>query len=182
MIYIKTRSRRYLDVSLRDTHGLNALDRLKIKECCSNIKVIKDLMKALRKKGDTQRYAKIKALLKLEVFNLLRIVVVDVPDRPKLRQWVKGHTFVSMEAHLLSIGVSVSERFRFQSFDQLQRLLVGFCFPTGLIKLKNRYKIQAEELIMISLTRLAFPARWSDLYERFPGRKRFSRSSIILLK
>jgi fumarylacetoacetate (FAA) hydrolase family protein len=28
-------------VSLRDTHGLNALDRLKINECCSNIKVIK---------------------------------------------------------------------------------------------------------------------------------------------
>jgi hypothetical protein len=179
MIYIKTRSRRYLDVSLRDTHGLNALDRLKINECCSNIKVIKDLMKALRKKGDTQRYGKIKALLKLEVFNLLRIVVVDVPDRPKMRQWVKGHTFVSMEAHLLNIGVSVSERFRFQSFDQLRRLLVGFCFPTGLIKLKNRYKIQAEELVMISLTRLAFPARWSDLYERFPGRKRwFLRSAF----
>jgi len=30
-------------------------------------------MKALRKKGDTQRYGKIKALLKLEVFNLLRL-------------------------------------------------------------------------------------------------------------
>ena len=43
-------------------------------------------MKALRKKGDTQRYGKIKALLKLEVLNLLRIVVVDVPDRPKMRQ------------------------------------------------------------------------------------------------
>ncbi len=103
MIYIKTRSRRYIDVFLRDTHGLNALDRLKLNECCSNIKVIKDLMKALRKKGDTQRYGKIKALLKLEVFNLLRIVVVDVPDRPKMRQWVKGHTFVSMEAHLCCI-------------------------------------------------------------------------------
>ena len=47
------------------------------------------------------------ALLKLEVFNFLRIVVVDVPDRPKMRQWIKGHTFVSMEAHLLNIGVSV---------------------------------------------------------------------------
>ena len=123
------------------------------------------------------------ALLKLEVFNFLRIVVVDVPDRPKMRQWIKGHTFVSMEANLINIGVSVSERFRNQSFDQFQRLLVGFCFPTGLIKLKNRYKIQAEELmriIMISLTRLAFPARWSDLYERFPGRKRwFLRSALV---
>jgi hypothetical protein len=179
MIYIKTRSRRYLDVSLRDTHGLNALDRLKINECCSNIKVIKDLMKVLRKKGDTQRYGKVKALLKLEVFNLLRIVVVDLPDRPNLRQKFKGHTFVSMEAHLLSIGVSVSERFRFQSFDQLQRLLRGFCFPTGFIILKKGYRIKAEELIIISLTRLAFPARWSDLYERFPGRKRwFLRSAF----
>ena len=140
-------------MSLRDTHGLNALDRLQINECCSNIKVMKGLMKAFRKKGDAQRYGKIKAILKLEVFNLLRIVVVDVPDRPMLRQRFKGHTFISMEAHLLSIGVSVSERFRFQSLDQLKRLLVGFCFPTGFIKLKNRYKIQAEELIMISLTR-----------------------------
>ncbi len=62
MIYIKNRSRRYLDVSLRDTYGLNALDRLKINECCSNIKVIKDLIETLRKKGDSQRYGKIKAL------------------------------------------------------------------------------------------------------------------------
>ncbi len=58
-------------------------------------------MKLLKKKGDTQRYGKVKALLKLEVFNLLRSVVVDLPDRPNLRQKFKGHTFVSMEAHLL---------------------------------------------------------------------------------
>ena len=30
MIYIETRSRRFLDVSLRDTHVLNALGRLKL--------------------------------------------------------------------------------------------------------------------------------------------------------
>ena len=101
---------------------MNALDKLKSNEWCSNIKVIKDFMKVLRKKGDTQRSGKIKALLKLEVFYLRRIVVVDLPDRPTLRQRFKGHTFVSMEGHLLSIGVTVSERFRFQSFDQLQRL------------------------------------------------------------
>ena len=102
MIYIKTRSRRYLDVSLRDTHGLNALDRLKINECCSNIKVMKGLMKAFRKKGDAQRYGKIKAILKLEVFNLLRIVVVDVPDRPKLRQRFKGHTITGYASHTIT--------------------------------------------------------------------------------
>ena len=51
MIYIKTRSRRYLDVSLRDTHGLNALDRLKINECCSNIKVIKRFDEIIEKEG-----------------------------------------------------------------------------------------------------------------------------------
>jgi len=66
---------------------LNALDRLKINECYSNFKVINDLIKTSRKKRDTQRYDNIKALLKLEAFNLLRTVVVDVPDRPKLRQW-----------------------------------------------------------------------------------------------
>jgi len=78
-----------------------------------------------------------------------------------------------MEQHLNQIGVECSERFRFQSFDCLRRLLDGFGFPRGKISLKNHYTIYADELLMISLTRLAFPLRWSDLYERFPGRKRW---------
>jgi len=109
----------------------------------------------------------------MELSELLRIIVVDVPERPRLRPYIRGQTFESMSIHLRMIDVAVSTRFRFQSFTQLRRLLAGFRFPTGKITLKHGYKIEAEELIMISLTRLSFPYRWSDLYERFPGRKRW---------
>ena len=39
--------------------------------------------------------------------------------------------------------------------------------------MKKSYKITGEELIMIALSRLHFPNRWSDLYPWFPGRKRW---------
>jgi hypothetical protein len=89
-------------------------------------------------------------LMMAEYVSLLQIIVVDVPDRPFGWRKVIGMTFASMEAKLIELGVSVSERFRFQSFDHLRRLLVGFNFPTGKIILKHGYTIYAEELLMIS--------------------------------
>ena len=60
-------------------------------------------------------------------------------------------------------------RFRFQSFGQLRRIKTCLQFPVGCIDIGHRYKSTAEQIISISLSRLAFLARWTDLCERFPG-------------
>ena len=165
MIFIRTKARKYLPDIIRDTHGLNALDRLKIREKTSIISSLLKWAAFMKSKNEMKRYVLIKSMAAMELSELLRIIVVDVPERPRLRPYIRGQTFESMSIHLRMIDVAVSTRFRFQSFTQLRRLLAGFRFPTGKITLKHGYKIEAEELIMISLTRLSFPYRWSDLYE-----------------
>ena len=67
------------------------------------------------------------------------------------------------------LGVTCSERFRFQSFAHLDRLVVGFNF-SAIIYYKG-YKLHREEMILISLTRLEFPNKWSQMYDIFRGRK-----------
>jgi hypothetical protein len=91
----------------------------------------------------------VKGLILIEFTNLLKIVVVDIPE-PVGNGNKVIHTFATMELYLINSRISVSERFRFQSFDQLRRILVCFRFPEGKIKLKKGYIIEAEELLMIS--------------------------------
>jgi hypothetical protein len=79
----------------------------------------------------------------------------------------------------LSLNIEVSERFRFQSFDHLSKLCEGFRFPKPYIITKHGYKSGTEEMLMISLTRLSFPYKWSDLYERFPGRQRWFLQGVF---
>jgi hypothetical protein len=105
---------------------------------------------------------------------IVDIVVAEVPCR-KTRNKFNNQipmNFERMEAHLSQLEVTISERFRFISMDQLRRLLNGFHFPRGKIKCKT-YVFEAEEILLIGLTKLCFPLRWSDMYERFPGRKRW---------
>ena len=82
----------------------------------------------------------------------------------------KGHRRFKLQS---PIGIDVSERYRFQSIEILNRIKAAFRFPINDIKLPHRYKSNAEEIILISMERLSFPHRLSDLYERFPGRKRW---------
>jgi hypothetical protein len=53
-----------------------------------------------------------------------------------------------MKRHLEHIGIECSERFRFQSFDALKRILVGFGFPAGNIITKEGYCTNAEEMAL----------------------------------
>jgi hypothetical protein len=69
-----------------------------------------------------KRYVLIKSMVAMELSELLRIIVVDVPERPSLRPYIRGQTFESMSI---------------QSFTQLRRLLAGFRFPTGKITLNG---------------------------------------------
>jgi hypothetical protein len=61
---------------------------------------------------------------------------------------------------------SFSGKFRFRSGDQLRRLLLAFQFPEGEFSIK-RSKFTSEEVLLISLTRLAYPLRWQDIEDKF---------------
>ena len=60
-----------------------------------------------------------------------------------------------------------SDQFRFHSPEDILRLITGLGFPP-VIKVK-RYKLTAQEVVLISLKRLAYPLRWSDIKRDFPG-------------
>lgn len=172
-IVLKSRSRRSLPLCKRDSYGLNALERLRIQMLSKNIEL---LCKLLQKSSEN---AQVSQLYRGPIMNqiadeyrkLLRIVVVEVPDRmPRIAY--DPMNFAAMEAKLNSLEITCSERFRFQSFTQLRDIIICFQIP-DIIKLNNGYRVSAEECLLISLTRLHFPCRWNDMYIWFPGRKRW---------
>ena len=63
-----------------------------------------------------------------------------------------------------------SDQFRFHSPEDIIRLIEGLGFPPT-VKIKG-YKLHAQEIVLISLKRLAYPLRWSDIKRDFPGRSR----------
>ena len=156
---------------MRDLYGLNANHRMRLRTASENIKALVELLDVVQEDEAMEVEAPtiVEELIK-EFTAVLEILVVDVPE-VELRARSPRQTFDSMKNELLRLGIDCSTRFRFQSFDQLTRLVVGFRFPDGQIILKKGYRATAEEIVLVSLTRLSFPSRWEDLYERFPGRK-----------
>ena len=169
MVTIKSKSRRAISIDRRDYQALNAHDRVRLRLISKNIEWLCSILCIVGSRNRDARITIAQELIK-QYTDALRIVVVDTPHRTPRIHYLPM-TFARMENHLISIGVTVSERFRFQSFACLQRLINCFRFPGGKIILQKRYKSTAEEILLISLSRLSFPLRWSDLYERFPGRK-----------
>jgi hypothetical protein len=169
-------SRRRVVLGNRDHEALNALHRGQIHVLNRNINWLISLLPAFRSYDVLRRIILESIVSQYTAF--LRIVVVDIPDRgPRINY--NPMTFEAMEGHLRGLGIDVSERYRFQSIDILRRFKTAFHFPVGIILLPHRYKSNAEEIILISLERLSFPHRWSDLYERFPGRKRWFLKSCF---
>ena len=168
VIAFKCKSRRSISLERRDFEALNAHDRLSLRQQAKKIEYLMAILPLVRKRRIIRKCI-IESLI-MEYIDALKIVIVEVPDRgPRLNYMPMN--FLLMNDHLINIGVTVSERFRFQSFDAMRRILICFNFPLGPITLKKNYKSRSEEIILISLSRLSFPLRWSDLYERFPGRK-----------
>lgn len=166
-LVIRSKSRRSTPLGRRDTEALNAFHRIKLRRIERNIRGLVSTLPALARKPNLRRAVILCVIA--EYLEALKILVVEVPDRP-LRVEGLPMSFDRMKAHLLEIGVEVSERYRFQSFEALNRLKLAFRFPEGAIRLDNGIKTSAEEIILVSLSRLAFPHRWSDLLEQYPGR------------
>ena len=172
MLAFRERSRRSLSLGTRDLYGLNAFHRLRLKTAVENIQALCELYQVVQEEESLQEEAaSIGEELVKEFTAVMEILVVDVPQFQPRERYPR-QTFDSMKTELERLRVDCSARFRFQSFDQLTRLVVGLRFPAGQILLKKGYRTTAEEIVLVSLSRLSFPCRWQDLYERFPGRTR----------
>ena len=121
-IVFKSRSRRYLDISKRDIYAINALDRAKIKVILVNLDILCAVVRAAKKR--TKIKAQTLKLIAEQYRSLLQVLVIDMPIR-EIRNGIQYDTmtFPMMETKINSLGISCSERFRFQSFDQLRELL-----------------------------------------------------------
>ena len=174
VLTLRTLSRRRLPLGRRDSEGLNAWHRTKLAQTLKNVELYTRAHEGLKKIPSAKPLVQqVKIAIFEEVLDALRCLVIDVPDE-KPRQRADPMDFAKMQAELERLQIECSQRFRFQSFDHLRRLIVGFQFPTGKIKIsgKRGHVSTAEEILLISLTRLSFPSRWSDMAERFPGRSR----------
>ena len=171
VIAFRWKSRRSVPLGRRDLEGLNSYHRLQLRTFTRRMDWLCAVLPRLEINHRAARRIILENMVE-QYINILRIIIVDIPQRPPKAVYAPMH-FRSMEAHLVTLGIDVSERYRFQSIETLQRFKTAFRFPFGNIRLQHRYKATAEEIILISLERLSFPHRWSDLYERFPGRKRW---------
>ena len=169
MLALRTTSRRRLALRLRDALGLNALDRTKLRVGRETITSLFELLEQVMKSARLSAVArKLKLRIVEVIIDMAEIMVTEVPVRNP-RAKLPAMTFAQMEANLLREGINCSTFFRFQSFDHLRQLTSGFGFPQGLIKVGKGYRTCAEEVVLISLSRLSFPSRWDDLKLRFPG-------------
>ena len=178
---LKCKSRRRTSNGKRDSVALNALDRVLLLEGTQRFEV---MCKLLRTVGRNRRLHSLRRVLIEElvqnVIEMIRIIVVDIPDVLPRREKRPQMTFLDMERLLEGMGMSCSERFRFQSFNQLRRLADGFRLPMGTIYFHQKgYKSNREEILMIGLIRLSYPSRWCDLYPFFPGAKRYFLSAAF---
>jgi hypothetical protein len=170
VLALRWKSRRSITLGRRDLEGLNSHHRLQLRNLCRRMDWLFSILPRLQSNQLARRII-LDSIIE-QYRQILRIIVVDIPQNPPRAVYAPMH-FRSMEGHLISLGIDISERYRFQSIDTLQRFKAAFRFPNDAIKLPHRYKSNAEEIILISLERLSFPHRWSDIYERFPGRKRW---------
>ena len=109
----------------------------------------------------------------LKVGRILRFLLKMYFDYLSFELPLKGQNIRVVRTSISGIAISesnFSERFRFRSAEQLQRLLDGFQFSKSKIWIRS-YVFMAEKVLMISLTRLSWPYRWCEIADKFPGFK-----------
>ena len=164
-IIYKFASRRDLPLSMRDTYGINSLDRTKLKQIALALISVKQIRQVCRKKlRITRRLKRIQRLLIRLAAEVLQVGnnvqnIRRKSTKPKLprKRIIDFENCEEIE--------SFSEIFRFQNGNQLRSLLNGFQLPRGKIRIKS-YQFESEEI------RLSYPMRWSDVRKQFPDRSR----------
>ncbi len=163
---LKSWSRRRVSLNKRDKSCMTSLDRVKFKMISSGMETLASISNT----QDAELDFLINATLYVGFLELIQLCTTPVPEN------VRGNlgkpppmNFHNMNLLLQGLGMECSTRFRFQSFEDMNSLLVCFRFPHS-IMLRNKSKCSREEMLLIALSRLHYPCRWSDLFIYFPGR------------
>ena len=149
----------------RDIFGITARDMIDLKDILKCALITgKSIALHRRFKGKgrrvIQRLKLVLGCLQHLVLDLLRI---EIPKK-KLRHKTPPKTVFDFERE------GFSAKFRSYTPEDVQRFIQGFQFP-DVVRIKG-YVFTSQEVVLISLSRLAFPLRWSDIQERFPGKGR----------
>jgi hypothetical protein len=167
--------RRDLTLGKRDRYGLKSLDVNNVKEGVDVFAQLLALLVNYRNAGAPRRL--LAAVFMGTIFVYCRVldiltIVEDTEEVARLRKRVRirQKTFADF-AYLEFSNRSFSEKFRFRDVDQLERLKRGFHFPDT-VSIRG-YPFRTEEIILFSLVRLAYPLRWGDVQDTFPGRERW---------
>jgi nuclease HARBI1 len=156
--------RRNLPLTQRDLYGFSQLDMQNLKmlsKCCLLTAA------AFRKAKLANKHEKAKQVLKLLLclFGEMRAVCTTEIPAGYLRPNRRNLPCKRFEDFGLDI---YSSKFRFRNVDDMWRLVHGFGLPLT-IKVHS-YRFTCQEVLMISLMRLAYPHRWTDICDSFPNR------------
>lgn len=172
IVAYKCRSRRHVSLAKRDWLGINALEATKLSNLSDALSIALKALNILKKRC-RERYLRTKRRLKRMILSIyseiVKIVRVELPDRA-LKKKYERKTIEDFQYLEYSSNESFSERFRFNSVAQLLRLKEGFQLPAFFRSRGSRFT--GEEALLISLIRLSYPSRWSDVMNYFPGRDR----------
>ena len=172
-IFLKIASRRDLPLSLRDKYGLNALDRTRLRLVGSSIIITNKALRIAKSLANDMRINKLKRLRNKLLILIACVLKVDddlpLNRRHEIRLGMERQKRKTI-AHFERIVDAFSEVFRFQNGNQLRQLINGFQIPER-IRIKS-YRFAGEEVLLISLIRLAWPFRWGDVKLHFPDRSR----------
>ena len=164
-IEYKTTTRRNLPLEKRDAYGLGALDIVHLKHIASLAVTTGIVRKRLKQTRRLTKRTRRKLNIVLQKLSLAAKDIVTVKKSPPKRILkIKRKVFTDFDDGLMGA------RFRFRTVDDMVRLLKGFQLPEH-IKV-HTYTYTNQEVLMISLLRLSYPYRWTDVMQFFPGRSR----------
>ena len=167
MVIYKRDVRRRLFIDKRDVYGLTSREVIDLHPLLQCIMISAKTLKKLRRKREKnqRKINLVKRIIKLlaeGVVGILRVDAIDDVDIERRKEKkIRPRTVNDFARE------GFSELLRFYSPEDILRLIEGLRFPP-IVKIK-RYKFTAQEIVLISLKRLAYPLRWSDIKRNFPG-------------
>ena len=157
MVIYKTDVRRRVFIDKRDIYSLTSRDVIDLHPLLQCIIISAKTLKVLRrqKKNNLRKIKSLKQVLKILAEGVVGILRVDTPiDNNNIegrKEKIPARTVYDFSRE------AFSDQFRFHSPEDILRLITGLGFPP-VIKVKA-YKLTAQEVVLISLKRLAYPLR-----------------------
>jgi len=173
MVLYKTNVRRRISIDKRDIYGLTSRDIIDLHPLLQCIvissKTLKTLMKMKRSNNRCRKVNRVKQIIQFLCDGIVNILRIHAPINENTISRRKQDKIPPRTVFDFA-REGFSDQFRFHSPEDILRLIEGLGFPP-VIKIKG-YKLHAQEIVLISLKRLAYPLRWSDIKRDFPGRSR----------